>query len=71
VSRLLARLQRAELQRQAAAAVQRALNEADVAETKLSARSAGGDEERLRNIPVIGRGIPGVQRGTRPGDRLR
>jgi hypothetical protein len=32
----------------------------------LSTASAGGDSQRLRGIPAIGRGVPGAMRGSRP-----
>lgn len=71
MSRLLARLQRAELERQHQAAVRRALGQPEPAE-KAGKPTAGGDEERLRGIPVVGApGVGGAIRGTKPGDKLR
>jgi hypothetical protein len=71
VSRLLARLQRAELERQQQAAVRHALGEPELP-GRASSPTAGGDEERLRGIPVVGaRGVSGAIRGTRPGANLR
>ena len=32
--------------------------------------TAGGDWQRLRGVPAIGRGVQGAIRGTRPGDSL-
>jgi hypothetical protein len=69
VSRLLARLQRVELQRQADAAVRRALSEPEPNDR--SKASAGGDVEAMRGVPILGRGIGGAIKGTRPGDGLR
>lgn len=70
MSRLLARLQRAELERQHQAAVRRALGEPEVPE-RAGVPTAGGDEERLRGIPVLSKGVSGAIRGTRPGANLR
>jgi hypothetical protein len=71
MSRLLARLQRAELERQSQAAVRKALAESDPGERK-GAPTAGGDAERLRGIPVVGaRGVGGAIRGSKPGANLR
>jgi hypothetical protein len=73
MSRLLARLQRAELERQAKAAVRRALQAPDPAERRAAA-SAGGEPDAMRGVPILGRGIGGAIKGTRPGEggsRLR
>lgn len=71
VSRLLARLQRPELERERQDAVRRALGESEPTERK-GAPTAGGDAERLRGIPVVGaRGVGGAIRGTKPGANLR
>lgn len=66
MSRLYARLQRDRLAAEQARAVRRALLEADPSECG-PAPTAGGDEERLRGIPVVGRGVSGAIPGTRPG----
>jgi hypothetical protein len=29
-----------------------------------------GDEEQARGVPIVGRGIRGAMRGTKPGDGL-
>lgn len=72
MSRLLARLQRAELERQSQRAVRRALQEAEPSQKRGGVPTAGGDEERLRGIPVVGApGVGGVIRGTKPGANLR
>ena len=71
MSRLLARLQRQELQRQHDALVRTALQEAEPTERQAAA-TAGGDAERLRGIPVVGaKGVSGAIRGTKPGGNLR
>lgn len=71
MSRLLARLQRFELQRQAAAAVRIALEEPEP-RRRGDPVTPGGDVERLRGIPVVGaRGVGGAIRGTKPGGNLR
>jgi hypothetical protein len=36
----------------------------------IGARSAEGDEQRLRGIPAIGRGVAGAIPGTKPGATL-
>jgi len=66
LSRLLARLQRQELEAQQARAVARALAEGEAAQAKPVASPAD-----LRGIPVVGRGVAGAIRGTRPGQNLR
>jgi hypothetical protein len=70
MSKLLARLQRAELERQAQAAVRKALQVSDPAHKRIKA-SAGGDQAAMRGVPILGRGIGGAIKGTRPGDSLR
>lgn len=71
MSRLLARLQRQRLEQESQAAVRRALGEQEPAE-KQGTPTAGGDEERLRGIPVVGApGVGGAIRGTKPGGKLR
>jgi hypothetical protein len=69
VSRLLARLQRVELQRQADAAVAHALGTA-VAQPRARA-SAGGDVVAMRGVPIQAKGVGGAVRGSRPGANLR
>jgi hypothetical protein len=60
VSRLYARVAR----------LRRAQEEKPV--PRIDPRAAGDDEQRLRNLPVIGRGCGGgAIPGTRPGSRLR
>lgn len=71
MSRLLARLQRAELERQAQDAVRHALGESDPGQ-RAGRATAGGDAASLRGIPVVGaRGVSGAIRGTKPGANLR
>lgn len=71
MSRLLARLQRAELERQAKAAVRKALQTSAPGERKPVA-SAGGDVDGLRGIPVVGApGVGGAIKGTKPGQGLQ
>lgn len=69
MSRLLARLQRDELERQARAAVRKALQSSDPAEKRVKA-SAGGDPDAMRGVPIQARGVSGAIRGTRPGENL-
>lgn len=64
MSRLLARIQRQELDAQAKAAVRAATEQAGP--RIASSRSAEGDERRLRGIPAIGRGVSGEIPGTHP-----
>jgi hypothetical protein len=63
VSRLLARIQRKELEEQKRLAVEEALR-AGSASAPTGARAAEGDPDRLRLIPAIGRGVGGAI----PGD---
>ena len=63
MSRLLARIQRAELERQQAAAVADALRETGQRIT--APRGAPADPARLRGIPMIG-GAAGAIPGTMP-----
>lgn len=62
MSRFYAKVQRA----------RRAGEETKTPKARIDPRSAGGDEKRLRSIPVIGRGCGGgAIPGTRPGENLR
>lgn len=71
MSRLWARLQRAELERQTKDAVRKALR-ASPPQERVSVPTAGGDGERLRGIPVVGApGVGGAIQGTKPGERLQ
>lgn len=67
MSRMLARLQRQAMREEQAHLVARALLES-VGDDRLVTEppTNGGDEERLRGIPVIG-GTTGAIRGTVPG----
>lgn len=70
MSRLLARLQRRDLEAQQVRAVAEALRETGQRIT--APRAAGGDPTRLRGIPVVGaRGVGGAILGTKPGVRTR
>lgn len=64
MSRLHARIQRLELERQQQAAVARALRES--APVRGWVTSTGADPQRLRGIPAIGRSVSGAIRGTDP-----
>lgn len=64
MSRLLARLQRQKLEAEQRRLVDEALLTAD--RRHVDPRTAEGDPERLRGIPVIGRGVGGAIPGTRP-----
>ena len=70
MSRLFAAVQRAQLEREHAALVERALSEASTSGTapRMDPRGAPADERRLRGIPVIG-GVGGHIPGTRPDQR--
>lgn len=70
MSKLLAAVQRARLERSHAAMVEVALREAEAAGTspRMDPRGAPADERRLRGIPVIG-GVGGHIPGTRPDQR--
>jgi hypothetical protein len=65
----LARLQRAELERQSQAAVRKALAESEPEEKKGKA-AAGGDPDRMRGVPIQAKGVSGAIRGTKPGANL-
>lgn len=67
MSRLLAAVQRAKLEKEHARMVEVALREAEASGTspKVDPRGAPADERRLRGIPVIG-GVGGHIPGTRP-----
>ena len=70
MSRLYARLRRAELEAERARAVRRALQVRD--EAPREAESAGAEADRRRGIPIVGKGgRGGAIIGTRPGDNLR
>lgn len=70
MSKLRARIQRAELAEQQRQAVDAALS-APSSEPRLEgARSAAGDPRRLRGIPVTG-GCAGAMPGTRPDHAVR
>jgi hypothetical protein len=70
VSKLLAAVQRARLDKEHARLVETALSEAEVAgvSPRMDPRAAPADERRLRGIPVIG-GVGGHIPGTRPDQR--
>jgi hypothetical protein len=70
VSKLFAAIQRARLEQEHAALVDRALKEAEASGTapRMDPRGAPADERRLRGIPVIG-GVGGHIPGTRPDQR--
>ena len=70
MSRLLAAVQRAKLEKEHALMVEVALREAEASGTapKVDPRGAPADERRLRGIPVIG-GVGGHIPGTRPDQR--
>ena len=70
MSRLFAAVQRAQLEKEHAAMVERALSEAETSGTapRMDPRAAPADERRLRGIPVIG-GVGGRIPGTRPDQR--
>ena len=70
MSKLLAAVQRAQLEKEHARMVEVALREAEIAGTSLriDPRGAPADERRLRGIPVIG-GVAGHIPGTRPDQR--
>lgn len=51
--------------------VRRALLLADSAKRRQVIASPAGDEERLRGIPVLAKGVGGTMRGTKPGERIR
>ena len=42
----------------------------DLNSTRLSTATAGGDEQKLRGIPAIGRGVQGAIPGSSPGGNL-
>ena len=67
MSKLYAAVQRARLEKEHAAMVERALSEAETSGTapRMDPRAAPADERRLRGIPVIG-GVGGHIPGTRP-----
>ena len=67
MSKLYAAVQRARLEKEHAAMVERALSEASASGTapRMDPRGAPADERRLRGIPVIG-GVGGHIPGTRP-----
>lgn len=74
MSRMLARLQRHRLQREADAAVARALHEAEPATRRPAVgRRTREEAELLRGIPVVGvqDGEGGAIRGTKPGHGCR
>lgn len=70
MSKLLAAVQRARLEKEHGALVETALREAEASGTspKIDPRGAPADERRLRGIPVIG-GVGGHIPGTRPDQR--
>ncbi len=70
MSRLLAAVQRAKLEKEHARMVDAALREAESSGTspRIDPRGAPADERRLRGIPVIG-GVGGHIPGTRPDQR--
>ena len=70
MSKLYAAVQRARLEREHAALVEKALREAEATGTqpRMDPRGAPADERRLRGIPVIG-GVGGHIPGTRPDQR--
>lgn len=43
----------------------------DLNATRISIATAGGDEQKLRGIPAIGRGVPGHIPGTSPHAHTR
>ncbi len=69
---MLARIQRARLAADHARIVERAFGDS-VGSDRPGGEppSNGGDEERLRGIPAIGRGVSGEIRGTRPDSAVR
>lgn len=46
-------------------------HEADIPDTTITGATAGGDEQKLRGIPAIGRGCAGAIRGTSPHHAAR
>jgi hypothetical protein len=70
VSKLRARIQRAELARQQQEAVDQATSGPSRSPRLEGARSAAGDPRRLRGIPVTG-GCAGAMPGTRPDQTVR
>lgn len=70
MSKLRARIQRLELERQQREAVDRATSGPSRDPRIEGARSAAGDPRRLRGIPVTG-GCAGAIPGTRPDQRIR
>ena len=70
MSKLYAAVQRARLEKEHDAMVERALSEASASGTapRMDPRGAPADERRLRGIPVIG-GVGGHIPGTRPDQR--
>lgn len=70
MSKLLAAVQRARLDKEHARLVETALRESETSGTqpRMDPRGAPADERRLRGIPVIG-GVGGHIPGTRPDQR--
>ena len=70
-ARLLARWRRTQDDFGAAAAIASAAQDAaPTTKAKRYYAPAGGDFERLRGIPAIGRGVSGASPGTKPGSSL-